>query len=359
MGKTFANSRSIIHSKDGLKHTAAPPDVCKTPSPGGPVPIPYVNIASDSDLSDGAKKVEIGGGKVALESSKLSTSMGDEPGTAGGGLLSSKTKGKMAWATKSSDVVCEGKGVVRFMDVTQHNGNSFNDLFIARGGTGLAYGDDFSGPCKICDGSPESHEILEMPSVAKICSQIIRKLLTSRHPDGFMVGVAYCRNCKKTIAATSGKDVSAGFSGIAGEFVDDVVSMPQVRDAGVFVKNNSFLREDLAKQKLFKRAWKSNKQSFGAQSKGGQFSKPGNCAAQKIVAAGHKPLSMSEMMYSPPQYDRWRKVYDLKSTVNGKTHVVPSFNAAAGFFEEPHSVASCKTCQELLPMMICDKSKSC
>ncbi len=39
----------------------------------------------------------------------------------------------------------EGKGAVRFMDVTQHNGNSFNSAFIALGSPGLAYADDFEG----------------------------------------------------------------------------------------------------------------------------------------------------------------------------------------------------------------------
>ena len=34
------------------------PDVCKTPSPGGPIPIPYPNIAKSSDTSQGTKKVQ-------------------------------------------------------------------------------------------------------------------------------------------------------------------------------------------------------------------------------------------------------------------------------------------------------------
>jgi len=35
----FANGRSIVHKGDGPTNTSAPPDVCKTPTPGGPVPI--------------------------------------------------------------------------------------------------------------------------------------------------------------------------------------------------------------------------------------------------------------------------------------------------------------------------------
>lgn len=118
MTGVLANGRTVIHAGDGLKHVAGPPDVCKTPSPGGPVPIPYVNLAQDSDLAQGARTVTIAGNAVALASSHLSTSTGDEPGTAGGGIVSAKTKGKMKWGTTSDDVRCEGKGVARIAHET-------------------------------------------------------------------------------------------------------------------------------------------------------------------------------------------------------------------------------------------------
>jgi uncharacterized Zn-binding protein involved in type VI secretion len=159
----FANGRSILHAGDGLQHVSTLPDVCKTPSPGGPVPVPYVNVAATADLAKGTKRVKIGGKSVALASSHLSTSVGDEPGTAGGGLASSKTKGKMTWGSASADVKFEGKGVVRFGDVTQHNGNSFNAAFVAAGGTGFAYGDD--SPCFICGKPYENHRVHETPEI--------------------------------------------------------------------------------------------------------------------------------------------------------------------------------------------------
>ena len=40
------------------------PDVCKTPTPGGPVPIPYPNTSKASDTSGGSKKVKIDGKTV-------------------------------------------------------------------------------------------------------------------------------------------------------------------------------------------------------------------------------------------------------------------------------------------------------
>jgi hypothetical protein len=122
----YANSRKILHKGDGLVHPAKAPDVCKTPSPGGPIPVPYPNIARDGDLAAGAKRVTIEGSSVALKSSNLRTSTGDEAGTAGGGVASSKIKGKLTWASGSLDVKIEGKGVSRFLDVTLHNGNMSN-----------------------------------------------------------------------------------------------------------------------------------------------------------------------------------------------------------------------------------------
>jgi hypothetical protein len=46
----YANGRTILHKGDGLTQTSGSPDVCKTPSPGGPVPIPYPNVAMGGDL---------------------------------------------------------------------------------------------------------------------------------------------------------------------------------------------------------------------------------------------------------------------------------------------------------------------
>jgi hypothetical protein len=126
MTTTFANNDTIIHEGDGLQFIAMAPDVCKTPSPGGPVPIPYPNIAMSSDLADGSKTVKIEGNSAALESSNLKMSTGDEAGTAGGGIVSSKIKGKLTWILYSTDVKFEGKGVVRFLDSNMHNGNGSN-----------------------------------------------------------------------------------------------------------------------------------------------------------------------------------------------------------------------------------------
>jgi hypothetical protein len=168
-----ANGRSILHKGHGMTHVCAPPDVCKTPTPGGPVPIPYVNIAMDRQLTKGAKTVKIENNPVAKVNSKISTSMGDEPGTVGG-IISSKFKGAMSWPMGSLDVKAEGKSVVRFLDTALHNGNSFNSVFIDDGGTGFAYGDD--APCDVCKEPYEKHLVHETPEVRARAAGLLRAM---------------------------------------------------------------------------------------------------------------------------------------------------------------------------------------
>ncbi|WP_254627983.1 DUF4150 domain-containing protein [Myxococcus sp. CA040A] len=180
MGRVYANGRSILHKGDGNTHTSAAPDVCKVPTPGGPVPTPFVNSAQDSMLTKGSTSVTIEGHPVALTSSELSTSSGDEPGTAGG-LISSKFKGKMAWGSGSVDVKVEGKGVVRYLDVTLHNGNTYNTTFISAGGTGLAYGNDKK--CPECGQSGKKHLVLETPQISSSAENIILELNKRYQPQ--------------------------------------------------------------------------------------------------------------------------------------------------------------------------------
>jgi hypothetical protein len=114
------NDMSVVHSSSsGI--TSAFPDVCKTPSPGGPIPIPYPNVAKSGDTAKGTKQVKCDGNPICTKDSNFSTSTGDEPGTAGGGVVSNKTKGKAEFVNFSFDVKAEGKNVARAMDTMLHN----------------------------------------------------------------------------------------------------------------------------------------------------------------------------------------------------------------------------------------------
>lgn len=93
------------------------PDVCKVPGPGGPVPIPLPNLALSRDLENGSKTVRINGAPVALTDSYIGRSTGNEAGTAGGGVVSGRTKGRAHPQSYSFDVRIEGRPVVRNLDL--------------------------------------------------------------------------------------------------------------------------------------------------------------------------------------------------------------------------------------------------
>ena len=120
------NTRTVVHKSSNGVVTAPGTDVCKTPTPGGPVPIPYPNIAMSSDTASGSKKVKMDGNPIMLSSSNFSTSTGDEAGSALG-IVSSKIKGKAEFVNYSFDVKVEGKNVPRLGDMmVQNKGGSPN-----------------------------------------------------------------------------------------------------------------------------------------------------------------------------------------------------------------------------------------
>jgi hypothetical protein len=121
MANTVGVNKMSVVTKDSNGTTVAFPDVCKTPSPGGPIPIPYPNIAKSSDTAKGSKNVTVEGNPLCVKDSNFSTSTGDEGGTAGGGVASSKTKGKAEFVNFSFDVKVEGKNVARALDLMLHN----------------------------------------------------------------------------------------------------------------------------------------------------------------------------------------------------------------------------------------------
>jgi hypothetical protein len=107
--------------------SATIPDVCKTPSPGGPIPIPYPNFASQSSLSNGTKTVKAKGKMVAVKGSQYGRSNGDEAGTAGG-IKSSVNMKATDWITYSFDVKMDGENACRHTDKKFHNNQNTVDL---------------------------------------------------------------------------------------------------------------------------------------------------------------------------------------------------------------------------------------
>jgi hypothetical protein len=113
------NFLTVVHAtSNGI--TTCFPDVCKTPTPAGPVPIPYPNIAMSSDTSQGTSTVKCDGNPTCVKDSNFMISTGDEPGAALG-VASNKIKGKAEFVNFSFDVKFEGKNVARAMDLMLHN----------------------------------------------------------------------------------------------------------------------------------------------------------------------------------------------------------------------------------------------
>ena len=109
------NNRTVVHATSGGICTGFP-DVCKTPTPGGPVPIPYPNIAKSQDTAMGSATVTLDGNPIMLKGSCFALSTGDEAGSAGG-MVSSVIKGKAEFINYSFDVMVEGKNVCRLGDM--------------------------------------------------------------------------------------------------------------------------------------------------------------------------------------------------------------------------------------------------
>lgn len=115
------NNLTLCHKGSNGISTATIPDVCKTPSPGGPVPIPYPNIAMSSDLMKGTTTVKADGGMMCANyGSEFFKSTGDEPGVAGG-VVSNVFIKEATWITFSFDVKLQGKAACRLTDKMFHN----------------------------------------------------------------------------------------------------------------------------------------------------------------------------------------------------------------------------------------------
>jgi hypothetical protein len=115
----FANGRGVAHRASGGISTVFP-DVCKTPTPAGPVPIPYPNIGKASDTSQGPTTVTTDGQMPMVKGAKYFMTTGDEAGTVGG-VISNVIKGPAEFLLYSFDVKFEGKNVCRLGDPLFHN----------------------------------------------------------------------------------------------------------------------------------------------------------------------------------------------------------------------------------------------
>ena len=120
-------SLSLVHKFSTGISVATIPDVCKTPSPAGPVPVPYPNIANSILLSSGTTTVKGDKAMAANKGSKFAISNGDNAGVAGG-LKSSTFMKEATWILYSFDVKMDGKSATRLTDKMFHNAENAANL---------------------------------------------------------------------------------------------------------------------------------------------------------------------------------------------------------------------------------------
>lgn len=111
----------------GAVASATVPDICNTPTPAGPVPVPYPNIAETTMADPGGlvQDVLIAGMPAMNQMSKILISNGDQAGV-NGGVISGKVMGEMNFLTASACVTVGGKPAVRVTSLTGHNGAPLN-----------------------------------------------------------------------------------------------------------------------------------------------------------------------------------------------------------------------------------------
>lgn len=118
------NGLSAIHQTSNGTAIATVPDVCKTPSSAGPIPIPYPNMAMSSDLVMGTTTVTVDGSSAAIQGAKFFKSTGDEAGVAGG-VASSVFAMEATFLSFSPTVTLDGKPACRLTDkMLMNKGNT-------------------------------------------------------------------------------------------------------------------------------------------------------------------------------------------------------------------------------------------
>jgi hypothetical protein len=103
------------------------PDTCKTPSPVGPVPVPYPNTAMlmQANPATCTTKVKIMNQPVVTTQTQIPMTAGDEAGAAGG-VVSGMIKGPAQPKMGSLKVKMEGNSVVFQTCILAHNGTNAN-----------------------------------------------------------------------------------------------------------------------------------------------------------------------------------------------------------------------------------------
>ncbi|GAB6074665.1 DUF4150 domain-containing protein [Nautilia lithotrophica] len=105
----------------------AVPDVCLTPTPGGPVPTPYPNISNPAEANGAtaAENLVVDGAKALNLTTEITSSQGDEAGS-NGGVVSGEIMGPTRFLMGSEKLFINGMPAVRVTSETGQNGETMN-----------------------------------------------------------------------------------------------------------------------------------------------------------------------------------------------------------------------------------------
>jgi hypothetical protein len=345
--------------------TATVPNVCKMPGPPAPfVPAPLPNIGKSGDSPKGyTKKVTVEGKAVAIKGATFN-SMGDMASKAtGGGLVSANTHGPTKFVGPGSmDVKFEGKNVQLLGDPMLNNcggsgspPNSATLLGVIQGPLLVVFG--HGDQCPICEKAP--HELPETEASKADAASLEGAL----NKAGFgaeeinMLGVAFCQCGKSKAAARSTMVRSGDFTTAASGYLT-----PKYAEYGspkaVIGKIETFAKKE-NREAAFGEAIALAKQRRQDFLKGGdnapQANVPGTCAAPRAVLLlledGGLPGALTE---------RWCGSAKMANPVD-------HFDETSGarkrvtdrLFVYGETVPPCLACDALLPVLLCDKDKSC
>ena len=96
------------------------PDVCLTPTPAGPVPIPYPNIAMSANCPNPTYNILMECAPTLNSMSTVAMSNGNEPGTLGG-VASHMIDGQGEFLVGSMTVMVDGVPLQRLTSMTGQN----------------------------------------------------------------------------------------------------------------------------------------------------------------------------------------------------------------------------------------------
>ncbi|SDV47150.1 DUF4150 domain-containing protein [Chitinasiproducens palmae] len=101
----------------------ATPDVCQMPTPTGPVPVPYPNIAMPTMGTPPAETVLVSGAPALNLQSEIPMTNGDQAGPLGG-VTSGTIMGPAKFTQGSQKVMIGGSPAVRLTTPTSQNQNN-------------------------------------------------------------------------------------------------------------------------------------------------------------------------------------------------------------------------------------------